>query len=727
MLDRAGGIGNRSALLGGWRLPLIFLVCAGCSRAPSDPPFHRFVEDVVPGDRWHETKVRILHETRNVLFAPYRSGLKEIEVGQDGTITLGALADVGKVGPGAAGIRIQVQQLPAAGGRAAEDAATHVYVPLPPAGDAPDPAGTKVQVLPAGEAGRKVRASAREVVGLPREHVTKAVRIPQSARLNFGIGLEGEEDVVPLYGARFTVEVQLGQERRTIFSRTIEREPDGDRRGWVDATVDLSDLAGSTVRFVFRADDVDGEEGDQGKRVVPLFNWSPVWGSPILYGPEAERNDNRPNIILICLDTLRADHLGCYGYDRNTSPNIDRLVTEGVLFERAIAPSSWTVPSHASMFTGLHPSVHQAGLYTLGPSQRLRDVEITLAELARSHGYLSAAYTEGCHVRAALGFAQGFELYSDGDVSKFPAGHVEKTFTNALQWLETHGALPFMLFVHTYQPHAPYKPPGRFATMFDKDYSGTRGAYPRAAVSEADRVHSEALYDGEIAYTDEVVGTFFAELRTMGLLENTVIVLFSDHGEEFWEHGGYQHARTLYNEVLHVPLFIRLVGDDPPSGRVARQVSLTDLYPTVLEILEIQQTLPPDCMSLLALVQDPGTQGRYDRNAVFSELTVHDKETDDQGSTKRILWRMESVTTEREKYIECREKDTVELYQLDVDPEEKNDSAPQSEDRVGHYRVLLESYLARVATGRSVSSSSKQGVPVLSEEERRQLKALGYM
>jgi len=727
MLDRAGGIGNRSALLGSWRLLLIFLVWAGCSRAPSDPPFHRFVEDVVPGDRWHETKVRILHETRNVLFAPYRSGLKEIEVGQDGTITLGALADVGKVGPDAAGIRIQVQQLPAAPGRAADDAATHVYVPLPPAGDAPDLAGTRVQVLPAGEAGRKVRASAREVVGLPREHVTKAVRIPRSARLNFGFGLEGQEGSVPQSGARFTVEVQHGQERKTIFSQTIEREPNGDQLGWVDATVDLSDLAGSTVRFVFRTENVESNEGNRGKHVVQLFDWSPVWSSPILHGPEPQKNDDRPNIILISLDTLRADHLGCYGYHRNTSPNIDKFVAEGVLFERAIAPSSWTVPSHASVFTGLHPSVHQAGLFTLGPSQRLREVEITLAELARSHGYLTAAYTEGCHVRAALGFSQGFELYSDGDVSNFPAGHVEKTFTNALQWLETDRTSPFLLFVHTYQPHVPYWPPKRFAKMFSNGYSGNRSWNPQLAVSETDRVHSEALYDGEIAYTDEVVGNFFAKLRSMGLMESTVIILFSDHGEEFWEHGGYEHAKTLYDEVLHVPLFIRLVGDDPPSGRIGRQVSLTDVYPTVVEILDIEQTLPPDCISLLPLVENPAAQGRYDRNAVFSELTAHDKETDDRGSTKRILWRMESVTTEREKYIECREKDTVELYRLDVDPEEKNDTASQSEDRLGHYRVLLESYLARVAAGRSKSSRSDQAVPVLSEEERRQLKALGYI
>ena len=727
MLDRAVRMGDRSALLGGWRAILIFLVCAGCSRAPSNPPFHRFVEDVVPGNRWHETKARILHETRNVIFAPFRSGLKEIEVGGDGTIELGALADVGKVSPGAPGFRIEVHRLPAAGGGAVDDAATQIYVPLPEGGDASRLAASKVQVLPAGEAGRRVRASAREVACLPREHVTKAVRIPGSARLNFGIGLEGQEGNVPQSGARFTVEVQRGKERKTIFSQTMEREPDGDQRPWVDATVDLSDLAGSTVRFVFRTEDVRGEENDQGKHVIKLFDWSPVWSSPILYWPEPEEKDRRPNIILISLDTLRADHLGCYGYDRNTSPNIDRLVAEGVLFERAIAPSSWTVPSHASVFTGLHPSVHQAGLYTLGPSQRLRDEETTLAELARSHGYLTAAYTEGCYVRAALGFAQGFELYSDGNVSNFPGGHVEKTFSSAVQWLERDRTSPFLLFVHTYQPHVPYWPPPRFAKMFSEGYSGDRSWNPELAVSEEDKTYSEALYDGEIAYTDEVVGNFFVQLRSMGLMESTVIILFSDHGEEFWEHGGHQHAKTLYDEVLHVPLFIRLAGDDPPSGRVRPQVSITDVYATVLEILAIDRNLPPDCMSLLALVEDPGNRGGYEKNAVFSELTAHDKETGDQGSTTRSLWRMESVTTEREKYIECREKATVELYQLDVDPEEKNDCAPQSEDRVENYRVLLESYLARVAAGLSVSSGSEQGVPVLSDEERRQLKALGYI
>jgi len=700
----------------------------------------------VAGDRWHETKVRIGNETRNVLSAPYRSTPKEIEVAEDGTIVLGAVADVEKIRPDATGVTVRVQTLPLPDWWSGEEgSATSVYVPKASDRDVTALAETTVEVLPAGEAGRTVRASAREVLSLPLEQVTKTVAVPQSARLDFGIGIEGEPSATRPPPVQFSVEVLSDEERTTIFSETLKPKQELAEPRWVDASVDLSDLAGSNVRFVFRTESNHGAHVEASDTVVPLIDWSPVWSSPILYSTQPAREDTRPNVILISLDTLRADHLGCYGYHRNTSPNIDKFAEEAFLFENCIAPSSWTLPSHASLFTGLHPSVHGAVLYPHG--SRIMEREITLTELAREGGYLTAAYTEGVYVRAALGFAQGFELYSDGlcpdeahVLRALVLSAAEKTFHHSLQWIERYNEFPFFLFVHTYQIHGPYKPPGRFATMFDSGYVGPVGKTvfsPNKSSYGADRIHLEALYDGEIAYTDEIVGTFLERLRQMGLLENTVVAIFSDHGEEFWEHEGFGHTRTLYDEVLRVPLIVRVVGKDPPARRIRRQVSLTDLYATVLDILRISHDVPADCSSLKPLMGEPSRQNRYSRKIVVSELVLehpptavptmgHRKRT--SGRRAAAPWNMHSVRTEAEKYILTSEgNNREELYDLEADPGEVKDISGEKETRVLEYRALLNFFLRSVGAERASTLARKQEIVPLTEEDRRRLKALGYM
>jgi arylsulfatase A-like enzyme len=659
-------------------------------------------------------KVRIGHEMRNVLSAPYRSALQEIEVAPDGTITLGEIAEIEKVSADSAGVSVRVQRQPFGDQRRTRDAPARVYVPLPPERDGADLGRTKVQVLPAGEATRTVWVSAREVAALPREYITKEIRLPQSARLDFGIGLEGDTSGRPFCDARFTLAVERGQERRTIFFKALKREPGGDGPGWVDATVDLSDMAGSLVRFVFVTEEASGEKEETKKRTVPLFDWSPVWSNPILHSAGSKRRGDRPNIVMISLDTLRADHLGCYGYHRPTSPNIDRFAEGAFLFERCIAPSSTTLPSHASVFTGLHPSVHGSEEGLLGPPVAER--ERTLAEVAREDGYLTAAYTEGGFVSSALGFAQGFGVYSDG----VGPGRVEETFDDALDWLESYRRLPSFVFVHTYQVHTPYTPPARFAQMFDENYRESGSARPRQARSEEDRIRCEARYDGEIAYTDEVLGEFLEQLEMMELLDNTVLVIFSDHGEEFWEHGGIEHGVTLYDEVLHVPLIIKLAEEDPPSGRLDRQVSLTDLYATVTELLGAGDAAPPDCMSLLPLVRGSGT--RYDRRVVVSQICHRDSVSE----PRTCEWRWRSVRTDTEKYIKIEKRRKEELYDLSGDPGEKNDISAENEQGLLQYRALVDTFLEVVSAGREPPSAEQRVAP-LTEERKRRLKALGYM
>ncbi len=727
--DRLGE--SMAALLA---LCTLVLACAGCTREPARAPSHRFVEDVVPGDRWHETKVMIASETRNVLFAPYRSEPREIEVSDDGTISFGAVADSEKLSPGATGVRIEFQQLRPKGEGAKEGEATsYIHVPLPAERDLDALVRKRVRVLPADGDTRTVAAWAREVIPLPQEYVTKPVRIPSSARLGFGIALEDER---PDASVRFTVSVERGGRRTTVFTQTLDLDSAGFEAGWADASLDLSELAGLRVSFVFRTEIVHDGAGESDAEAPSYV--SPVWSGPLMYSTEAEKEADRPNVVLISLDTLRADHLGCYGYDRDTSPNIDKFAEDGFLFEHAIASSSWTLPSHASVFTGLHPSVHGAILFPFGPP--IGQAETTLAEHARQHGYLTAAYTEGVWVRAALGFAQGFERYSDGPYSgggwaHFP-GTAAKTFNAALEWVREYGEHPFFLFVHTYQTHGPYAPPGRFATMFDSDYTGPVGKtimVPHASAksfTNADKVHTVALYDGEIAYTDEVVGGFLNKLEQMGVLDNTVVVIFSDHGEEFWEHGDIRHGKTLYEEQVRVPLIIRFAGPEPPAGRVTRQVSLTDLYGTVAEILGITEDLPSDCMSLLPLVGSGQPHKKYTREVVVSELVEQNLLEVAQRMAERdmsVKWRMRAVRTDREKYIKSEKKQTEEVYDLHADPGEKNNIAAQDQSRLEHYRGLLATFLERLTAQRRLPPEDEPRAAPLTEEVKRRLKALGYL
>jgi arylsulfatase A-like enzyme len=693
------------------------LVWTGCQRAPEPVQFHRFVEEVVPGDRWHETKAQIGNETRNVLSAPYRTVPKEIEVAEDGTIALSTVMQIDKISADAVGVTVRAQPPPSRDDPPIEPPATSVYVPFARERDPTSLAETTVQGLPAGAIGRKVRVSAREVLTLPIEHVTQLVTVPRSAQLEFGIGIEGEEATTQPQPVQFSVEVVSAEQRRTIFSQTLDPEQELAEPRWVDATVDLSELAEPDVRFVFKA------EASRGDDVVPLHGWSPVWSSPILRFAAAHEMDDKPNLILISLDTLRADHLGCYGYERATSPNIDKFAGEAFLFEHCIAPSSWTLPSHASVFTGLHPSVHGAIVF-LPACRPIRQEETTLAELARQHGYVTAAYTEGVLVGGSLGFSQGFELYSDGEATL--KGAAEETFNDAFQWVQTHAGLPFFLFVHTYQTHNPYTPPGRFATMFDTDYTGRVGKDifdPRMDFSDADKIHLEALYDEEIAYTDAVLAEFLAGLEKLRLLEDTIVVIFSDHGEEFWDHGGVQHGVTLYDEQLRVPLIIRLAGNDPPTGRESRQVSLTDLYATITELLGIAHQSPPDCMSLTPLidVSQPGT--RYERTIVVSE-TCH---RDNILQFMNDRWRRYSVRTDGEKYMNTEKYEKEELYNLQADPGETNNIAQDHPSSLERYRAVKESFLESVSAGQPQPPSTELRTVPFSEEDRRRLRALGYL
>jgi arylsulfatase len=312
------------------------------------------------------------------------------------------------------------------------------------------------------------------------------------------------------------------------------------------------------------------------------------------------------NLLLISIDTLRADHLKCYGYDRGTSPHLDRLAREGVLFENLTSASSWTVPSHMSMFTSLYPSQH--GVQTMGG--HLGEGVPTLAQCLAQNGYLTQAFVIAPALDHRFGFDRGFRFYDDFSFTmKGPAlvhpdqgilawGRTSPVITDlATEWLKKHSRENFFLFLHYFDCHSDYIVPAPYNQKFDPDYEGPengRGIAERskqgnltARISVRDLAHMEALYDGGIAYTDEYVGKILQLLKELRLSEKTLVVVLSDHGEAFLEHGLLYHANSLYEEELQAPLIMRLPRVIPAGKRVAGNVSHVDLMPTALGLLHV--------------------------------------------------------------------------------------------------------------------------------------------
>jgi len=344
----------------------------------------------------------------------------------------------------------------------------------------------------------------------------------------------------------------------------------------------------------------------------------------------------RLNLILISIDTLRADHLSCYGYTRKTSPHIDALAKEGVMFLNTVSHSPKTTPSHMSMMTSLHHDVHQVHqVNKWGPgkgAKRLNDSVPTLAEILQEQGYTTAAFTGGANVHASLGFDKGFNIYTH-----------DSAIDKVISWLNNNYQRNFFLFFHTYAVHDPYLPPSPYNRMYDPDYSGdiidSRDKLNKIVSDVRQANHSQAkdslalksdqwwtghdafwasvdtessrdidflkaLYDGAINFMDDtMVGVLVQRLKELNIYENTLIVFTSDHGEAFGEHLNFLH-NDLFWETLHVPLIIVYPKVLPKNIKIKQVVRLTDIMPTVFEIIGIKKNIFMQGESLLPAIKD---------------------------------------------------------------------------------------------------------------------------
>lgn len=417
------------------------------------------------------------------------------------------------------------------------------------------------------------------------------------------------------------------------------------------------------------------------------------------------------NIILIVVDTLRADHLGCYGYDKPTSPTIDKLAADAVILEDVSAPSPWTLPSHASMFTGLYPS-------RLGLNDQLRplpkDVPV-LASILSKNGFTCAAVVNSLYLDRKFAFDKGFDDFTYVQENNTSNGDAPKIIDLATKWLERNRNKRFFLFLHIFDVHSDYNPLQKYKQQFTTPYSGAvtgsteqlmafrQGTF---RLDSQDLRHLIGLYDGQIRQTDDELKRFFSFIDEQGLFNDSTVIITSDHGEEFLEHGGVLHGRTQYQELLRVPFIVRLPGA-AGGKRLQEVVSLVDVMPTICGLAGVKTEAAVEGLDVSPLIR--GSGAKLPQRFIFAEA--------DHNNAKDDIKRM--VRFERHKLHHDRLVGSFELYDLSDDPAEKKDTAAAQAGIVTSLREELDKFTAAGRTGTKT-------VP-LSDEELRRLKSLGYL
>jgi len=575
---------------------------------------------------------------------------------------------------------------------------------------AEEAAGAPVQlggIQPTPHFGDPSGAYRRAIVAPPRSRLRFAVRVPPGGALHFSTAVQAQDHAA---GVRFTVAV----DGRQVFARTLDPASKRHDRRWFDERVDLAPWAQRDVEIALAT-----EAAGAG----PLVG-TPGWAHVRLVSESRRARQatgaGTPSVLVVLVDTLRADHLGCYGAAPSPSPVVDRLAGGGLVFEHVVAQSSWTMPSVATLFTGLHPRSHGV----VGPSADgapaasdpgfLADTLPTLAERAEAAGVTTVGVSGSPLVSRATNLARGFETFVEFGWDRArndwpPAAAVNARF---LAWLERNRGLRFLAYLHYMDPHDPYTPPAALRPP------APPGMRPAVAAGQAEGLarrvnapggillaaveleHLRRLYDAEIRAWDAELGTLLDALAARGLADSTIVVLTADHGEEFQEHGRLKHRIHLYDELLHVPLVIAGPGVRP--GRVAEQAQGIDLFPTLAALLG---TAPPRGLpghDLLA--------ARTEAPAISE--TLYGLMPD--GATTPIV----SLRTAEWKLIHAPALGRYELYDLRRDPAEREDRFGSATEGAALAARLAEWEATAPAPPRAEGSD-----PALGEK----LRALGYV
>ena len=430
---------------------------------------------------------------------------------------------------------------------------------------------------------------------------------------------------------------------------------------------------------------------------------------------------NKPPIILIDIDTLRADHLGCYGYERDTSPHIDRFASEAARFEWVFSQAPNTPPSQSSILTSLYPTSHGR----IGNEQVINEGVETLAEVLQRAGYQTAAFVDGGLMAAGFGLEQGFEIYND------EAGGLRHIGPKAKHWVSQQlgqsreDGTPFFLLVHTYDVHSPYEnspepyrsmfldgfelPPAEYRNNMSKNMAQAwkaRNDKPAPKLDQAELDYAIAMYDSGIRFTDDWFAEFREFLEAEGIWDQAIIALISDHGDTFQEHGALFHEQ-IYAAVSRIPLIIRLPGSKE-GGVFDPVVESIDLMPTLLDAVDIETPEMAQGQSLL-----PWIEGRPE-----TARTANVAITESPYRGRRL-----ALATDRHRLLLTRQTGQAELYRYREDPLEQQDVATEEAETTERLSQALERWEQKVSS----FSFDAEEIQDLDEETVEQLRTLGYI
>lgn len=554
----------------------------------------------------------------------------------------------------------------------------------------------------------------------PESRYVFDIVIPAGSVLEFGTGIVRDRN------SQEILETRTQEEPACTFSLLLEAE--GEKTTLFQKTHSFPKKDQS---MVFQTHEID-LSGSPGRARLTFVTEAPhphfsFWSNPVLYKKGSTGN----NIILISLDTLRADHLGCYGYERETSPAIDTLAEDSALFLNTYSSSPWTLPSHVSLLTSLNPMRH--GVHY--ENEKMDSSFVTLADLLRQEGFFCSAFTGGGFVNAVYGFSKGFDSYGQSSRGIHQKDSAEWICASALDWIEDHRDRDFFLFIHTYQPHNPFSSPPPFNSLFlDEDdrwneldmleyVGGKKGIFKKLPDRERENIVN--LYDGEIRYTDaKLIGPLMGRLKELGLYDSSLIILTSDHGEEFYDHGGWEHGHTLYDELLKVPLIIKLPESRFAKTRISTIVRLIDVMPTILDEQGISVSgLDLDGKSLVPVLRGKEVADRrfvaYKADNIL-DSHVPQKLSVNEERNKLILNR--SFTAEQLDFFAFPppEPVPVELYDLSENPAENKNIVDEKPRIASRLVQLINDLYAKINEGKSEKAD-------IDKELLEQLRALGYL